>query len=524
MGETTRQRLGLFALWVAVTAANLFKPYHIDDTAHLIIAQWISSHPLHPMQGLLNWGGVAAPIYRTNQPHLYFYVLAAWGTLFGWSAPAMHGLQSLFAAGCILLFHRLARRLNIPDALWLTAMLALGPAFIVEQNLMVDVPLLCAWLAFFSLLLARRFAPAAAASGAALLMKYSSLILLPVLAAAVLLHRAPQRLWVLLIPIGTLAAWSAFNWWDYGGIHLATALHAAGQSYVPPTIHKHFQLARRLVKSTIAWLVGLGALTPFGVIALVQARTSLYIALLTGFLALIALVWTGLLPDTLADIALWLGFATSGALTLAYAVRAIWRQRTPAAAIIGLWIFGTSAFYIFTAPFIAARHILLILPPCALLLAMRTPLPAQAKRFGLIMSVILSTGLTISDDRFAAFYQTEAAAIPASLPPGTKIWAAGHWGWQWYATRAGMTELDIKSSRLTPGDILVVPEEVDHQLPASLSLQLIRHITGNFSDSDPFCTGRPGRFYLSYTFRGPWSLSRDCSQHIDIYKIISTSN
>src|ERR1700688_3164178 len=94
--------------WSVITAYNLFKPFHIDDTAHLEIARWIAGHPLRPMSGLLNWSGIEEPIYRTNQPHLYFYLMAAWGEIFGYSELAMHALQSIFAAICILIFYKIA--------------------------------------------------------------------------------------------------------------------------------------------------------------------------------------------------------------------------------------------------------------------------------------------------------------------------------------------------------------------------------------------------------------------------------
>lgn len=80
----------LVAFWLACTCCNLFKPFHIDDTAHLEIARWIAAHPLHPMSGILNWDGITDPIHRTNQPALYFYLLALWGSVFGYSEPAMH--------------------------------------------------------------------------------------------------------------------------------------------------------------------------------------------------------------------------------------------------------------------------------------------------------------------------------------------------------------------------------------------------------------------------------------------------
>jgi hypothetical protein len=527
MGGKWGRKTGLVGLAVVVTGANLFKPYHIDDTAHLIIAQWIALHPMHPMRGLLNWEGVAAPIYQTNQPHLYFYALAVWGSVFGWSEPAMHMLQALFAGACIWLFERLARLLGVRDSLWLTAMLVLGPAFIVEQNLMVDVPLLSVWLLFFNFVMDRRLGAAAGACGTALLIKYSSLVLLPLLAVAALLRRAPGLLRVLVIPLGVLAAWSAFNWFDYGGVHLLTALHASARSYVPPTAHRHFLLARRVAKSLIAWVIAVGALTPLGVIGALQARPRwqgwVYAALLAGFCGLAGAVWAGLIADGVADKALWAGFAASGLLAMLCAGRGVWQQRTPEMALLSLWLLGTSAFSILCAPFIAARHVLLILPSILLLVAVSAEggLPRQAKTFGLIMTVILSAGLGVSDFRFAQFYKTEAATLPASLPSRTKIWVAGHWGWQWYAVQNGMAEIDIQHLTMAPGDLLLVPEEVDHQLPGGLNLMLIRRVTGNFSAGDPFCTGRPGRFYLSYTFRGPWSLSRDCSQHIDVFRVLA---
>jgi len=176
-------------IWLVITLYNLFKPYHIDDTAHLEIARWIASHPLHPISGILNWSGIDEPIYRTNQPHLYFYLLAVWGSLFGFDEPAMHALQALFSLAAVFAFHRIAQRLAPANALWATGMLALGPAFMVDQNLMVDVPLLALWLVFFGALIngadadaegqGRRFLIAGSACAAALLVKYCSLILLP---------------------------------------------------------------------------------------------------------------------------------------------------------------------------------------------------------------------------------------------------------------------------------------------------------------------------------------------------------
>ncbi len=53
----------VLSLWAVATSVNLLKPFHIDDAAHLLIAEWIASNPLRPMSGMLNWGDIAEPIF-----------------------------------------------------------------------------------------------------------------------------------------------------------------------------------------------------------------------------------------------------------------------------------------------------------------------------------------------------------------------------------------------------------------------------------------------------------------------------
>src|SRR5690242_21117055 len=89
----------LLLLWMFATGLNLTKPYHIDDTAHLQIAQWITREPWRPMSGQINWYQDTEPIHVLNQPHLYFYLLAGWGALWGFGEVTMHLLQSFFKIG-----------------------------------------------------------------------------------------------------------------------------------------------------------------------------------------------------------------------------------------------------------------------------------------------------------------------------------------------------------------------------------------------------------------------------------------
>ena len=527
----------LVALWAIVTAYNLFKPYHIDDTAYLEIARWISTHPFHPMQGLLNWNDFDEPIYNINQPHLYFYLIAFWGEAFGYSEPAMHALQSLSALACILLFYRLARVLVGPLAVWATAILVLGPAFIVEQNLMVDVPLLATWLAFFNLLICeiesphqnRRYALAALACAAALLSKYSSLILVPVLCLSLLLERRKAQAWTVLIPLTALAAWSLFNFLDYGGVHIAARLQGESHDWLS------------LSKEAVAWVLALGALTPLGIIAGVQslnrrklerAEWAIYGTISFGFAAMILSVAAGALSHRWSGALLWVVFFANGALVYAaltpdvmsLAYGRVWSAE--AARVFGpkiyllLWILSTTAFYVIFAPFIAARHVLLILPALTLMLVARWDgsLTNGSRIFGLAFTVIVSAGLCLSDWRFAEFYKMEAAKLAQSRSTASPVWVSGHWGWQWYATQNGLQEIDVRSSRLRPGDHFVVADD-DQPLKPPPHMRLVRTDTEDHPLLNLFCTGRSARFYASTYMAAPWSLSRECLRHVAVFQI-----
>jgi len=185
--------------------------------------------------------------------------------IFGESEVALHLFLSLFSGLAILLFYDLGQRLCPRSALALTVAFALGPAFLPSQNLMMDVPLVAFWLAFFWLLIRApgtgtpRYAAAAAVAGAACLVKYTSVVLVPVLLLPVISRREWRRAWVVLIPIGILAAWSILNLLDYGGVHLLERGAHVGE-------HSN------LVERSAAWLECLGGVAPFS-IAIVRSSS-----------------------------------------------------------------------------------------------------------------------------------------------------------------------------------------------------------------------------------------------------------
>ena len=136
--------------------------------------------------------------------------------------------------------------------------------------------------------------------------------------------------------------------------------------------------------------------------------------------------------------------------------------------------------------------------------------------------MIVSIGLCLSDWRFAEFYKLETTKLVHSLSTASSIWASGHWGWQWYATQNGFREVDARSSHLQPGDYLVIADDIDHErLKAPPPMRLVRTDTQGGSLLNLFCTGRHARFYALYYKVAPWSLSRDCLNHVTVFQILS---
>ena len=523
----------LLLLWIFATALNLTKAYHIDDTGHLETAQWILRDPWHPMSGQINWNENAAPIHLLNQPHLYFYLLAGWGALWGFGEVPMHLLQSFFTLACIILTYRIARIILPSGALLTTALLMLSPAVIVGQNLMVDIPLLAFWLAFFYVLIApqlesetRRFVLAGLFAGCACLIKYSSLPLILLMLLYLVIKRQFRLLWTLSIPAMMLILWSFWNYFDYGSIHIL-----ARES-------KPFS-RRRLLEMTASWLICLGAIVPYSPIyfrSSFKVQRKNFSTNAKWFLVILTAVSFAALHLHRLDVSrsekiFLLLFFTNG---VAIIVTLLWlflrdlvqtgnQQRQPIL-LLYLWIAGGSLFIILYAPFMATRHVLLVIVPISLLLARFVNPPSLAWRSAmLLLTASLSLVLGVSDWTWANFYREKAVAIRRELPATANVYFTGHWGWQWYAKQNGMQQLEALHPQLEIGDYLVYPLAVDNQtlknIPADRQLTVRKIYTEPVSLLTFFSTRDGARFYASDTQTAPWIISFNAIPPIVVFQV-----
>ncbi len=512
-------------LYLVTTAINIDKAYHIDDTFHLEAVDWIKSHPFRPMSGLINWNESKQPMYAENQPPLYFYILAPVSALFGNGEIILHLFQSIFTLLSLVCFYKITQLLRLKKGLLLTAFFAFCPAFLINQNLMLDVPLLCftLWLLYYLLKEdvqseTKRYWTVGLLLGLSLLIKYSSLPLLVVLLITLLWRKQYRLLYVLIIPIGMLGLWSCWNYIEFSDIHLLNRPHKA----------LNFSIVSN---NLITYITCLGAIAPFS-LALLTGYFSRY-RLATLLTPLIAFLFVFLTVATakkridilIANDILAVFFLVNGLIISGLVLMSVWKKTTVSHRLVTtdlillLWILAMGGFIILFAPFIASRHVLLIIPPVLFLggrwLAHLSSINAAQT---LLVAVTICLILAISDWQFANFYRQKATEAAAVLSGQKRVWTVGHWGWQWYAKQQGFQEVQADSINLRRGDYLLRPTGIDsQQIPADIQLQPVNYLTKPVS----WLTFLSTNYYNSFYGQGvSWAFSRFPTDTIKIYRVM----
>jgi hypothetical protein len=239
-------------------------------------------------------------------------------------------------------------------------------------------------------------------------------------------------------------------------------------------------------------------------------------------------------------------FLANGALVAALALRGArhvpWHNlrsgQEPRGWLPYAWAGGAALFIVFLSPFIAVRHVLLAIPALYLLIA-RGPDAARLSRREMALALALNTflGVTLaaSDASLAEVYRQQAPTLAARFcGGGTRCVAVGHWGWQWYARRAGMEIYDQQRTVLRPGDRVIIPELpakqdlrptdtarlsllADLMVPAS-PLTLIRTTTTEHSGPQG---DRSGGYYYFWT-SVPWTITDRPLDRFRVYEVRAT--
>lgn len=253
------------------------------------------------------------------------------------------------------------------------------------------------------------------------------------------------------------------------------------------------------LNSAMYWVSVLGAISPFAgvyfyarkILSTTKTSRLFWLWVLSIFCCsyLFLMVWIVVSPTRhMVNLVLQILFLTTGASLLLILItmsfqKILTKQLNVSEYILLCWIVVVAGFVVLLAPFMAARHVLLALPPILLLahswLLARIKITA-AKYIAVVLTLALTSLLSLADRWYADMYRNQAISIKASLPQDSSIWFNANWGWQWYSERAGMKLFSKLPGRASPaqGDYFVTTDSAccALTLPQSLKLKLVKTI------------------------------------------------
>jgi hypothetical protein len=453
----------IILLTLILTIPFLDKPIHIDDTFVLRITQQILETPLDPLQGEMDWFGHKRLVWEatTNPPFISYY-LAPVAAVFGYSEKALHAatipFYFLLLAGAFSLGRRFASRPWLPVLFFLSS-----AAVVVSGNLMRDIPAagfaLSGMALFMSGLDREAHMPkylGAFLLGLAVLAKYPLAVAWVLVLIYLILRRQFKSLPALLVPAAIVGVWCLHTFLVYGQIH-------------------PLYLLLERSESSISWIDKLlGGLSILG--------SSLFLAPLLLVLAAWRRDWSALglsLIVSIGVVALSLDFyegtpdieflfwVVQGVTLLCFAVISAFRVEFDQDSVfLVAWLFFPFLFSVFLVPFQATRHLIFALPP-AIFLAFRYIRSRQpeGKSLGvyvvLFFQILVGIMTSFADYEYAESYRDFAKHVQQEWVTGEReAWYVGHWGWMFYAERAGLRQFHRDGPYPRKGDLLIWPEKV----------------------------------------------------------------
>ncbi len=511
----------IFLIWAILTLINLNKAYHIDDTFHLEAAEQIQENPFHPMSGSIDWDNEPRPIYQYNQPPLLFYLILLTKMLFGNGEVPMHLMLSVFTFLSLYFFYKISVVLKAKSSHTLLVLFAFCPAFMVNQNLMTDIPIMALTLGSIFFLLngmkngtIRDYLISALLISAGLMIKYSLLPLMVVILATLLMTKRFKEILIYLIPVLVLILWSIWNIWEFGSIHL-------------------LDRPRSDIRMIKIWgfISALGSVLfifPILIHSTMPKRIMMVVcvALLLAFAGGSILVYLDLIQEEGFNKGLSYFFLLNGVALLLWFIYAVLKELqgkglsffdSPLFPIV-LCVIGFASFNAMFAPFMATRHVLPIIPFFLLFAHRYFEGSGLIKQAVLVISIAIGSWLGISDWVYADFYRRNASEFTNR---DKTIWSVGHWGWQWYSKQAGMKIYGRNSVKeIRKGDLLIYPKDIHKQkIDPGIKLQLIEK-RYEVPDLRTFFSGKKfASLYASSPSKPAWIISNEPIDTILVFRI-----
>lgn len=473
----------------AVTLACLLpfigKAFHIDDPLFIWCARHIQSDPFNFYGFNLNWNGQEASMAAVTQnPPLAAYYMALVGSLLGWSEIALHTGFLLPALAVVIGTYCLGRNF-CSQPLGAALATVAAPVFLLSStSVMCDTMMMAFWVwsVFFWMEGFKTGNPAKLCVAALLiaacsLTKFFGLSLIPLLLTYSLLERRRIGRWLayLCLPVLALAFYQWLTHRLYGQGLLLNAVAYATQ----------LRVGGELPSKLLAGLAFAGG----GMVILLTAAPLLWdrkklaagivMAVMVGLLVL-TMKKVGVFPVVDAGNVKWLfviqiSLLVTAGTSLVFLVAMDWlRQKTPASALLGLWVAGTFFFACAVNWTVSGRNILPMLPAVSLLLIRRLEARELLRGWSgtrlllgpLGVSLLIALLVARADYGLADSARTAASFMTQKLEvTPNAIWFEGHWGFQYYMEKLGAKALDRDHLHLSPNEVIVVPMRNSYLFP-----------------------------------------------------------
>jgi hypothetical protein len=267
-------------------------------------------------------------------------------------------------------------------------------------------------------------------------------------------------------PLG-LRSWRKLRWTAWVPL-LAAALLAMGVTFVcrdpaggPGSIagaaarySAMANVGRNATAFAIHWVLAMAFGLPWAVL---RWRTVLrrWWVLILGMVAAAYVLWASIGWGTAFMLAPVAGL---GAAVLADVAIDAARRNDGIQLMLGTWLLLPLA----TAPYIhfASKYLVVAAPSAAILLAREMEAKGRRARVVLVGTLVLGLSLGVAmlraDAAFAGLGRTAARALIApQIAVGRRVWYVGHWGFQWYADKAGARFFSIRRPYPAAGDLIV---------------------------------------------------------------------
>lgn len=478
--ETSTVRTAYHLLIIVAAVAALLAPFtskafNIDDTLFLWTAKQILAAPFDFYGFSGNWANVMSPAVEIiKNPPLASYYIALVAFFAGFGERALHIAFIIPAVASALGTYLLASRLTrLP--FWAALAGVFTPVFMVSANtVMSDVMMLAffIWAVVFWMRGLERdehsaFFLAGVFIVLAALTKYFAVSLIPLLVLYAIVSRPRSIRWVLWIclPIALLALYQYATGVIYGkGLLLDATIYASKVSG---------EGTGGIEKTFVALLFTGGCmLTAVFYAPLLLGKRWL----LAGFFAVVAAVLLLTRVEVLSgaplltddgyrwDILVQAGiFAVAGIGILALAVSDLLRRRDKGSLLLFVWIAGTFVFASYFNWTVNARALLPIAPALGILVMRRIEARSiNIQGWMVAIPLVPALGLSLlvawADYNLADSARKAASAITARYTAsGRTIWFEGHWGFQYYMVARGAKAIDLDTTVILPGDIIVFP-------------------------------------------------------------------